>query len=510
MGAKIVANVSPNETRIANIKSDQVVDIYVERPTDRGVVGNIYKGKVVRVLPGMQAAFLDIGLERTAFLYVGDIHVPKEKFEEEPDEDEEKDHEDDDADSDEFFRKPLPSELPKIQDLLREGQDILVQVAKAPIGTKGARLTTHITLAGRHLVYMPTVEHIGISRKIRDVEERKRLRDAIDKSKPAEGGVIVRTAGEGKGTKKLKNDISFLSRVWRDIKLREKKAKAPSCIYEDLDLVFRIVRDQFTEDVEEFVIDDDDEFKRVSQFVEKYLPLQKKQLIHYSGATPIFDHYGVEMEIQRALGRKVWLKSGGYIIVDQMEALTAVDVNTGRFVGRGNLEDTILKTNLEAVKEIAYQLRLRNIGGIIVLDFIDMERESHRERVMTLLREELKKDKSKTNVLRISELGLVEMTRKRVRESLNRLLCEPCPYCDGKGHVRSKETICNEIDREVIREHSQAKSETIVVYCHPKIASILMENEHHRVVNLEKKLSVRLHIKADPTFHLEQYEVFAR
>jgi len=424
MGAELVINAASHETRIALIENGTIAELYIERSREKGIVGNIYKGRVIRVLPGMQAAFVDIGLEKAAFLYVADVFDAIEEYESLLDSGNKKD--DESRDEQEPGGHPEFRPLHPIEDLLQEGQELLVQISKEPLGTKGARITSHISLPGRHLVYMPTVDHIGISRRIEDEEERERLREVVERLKQPGSGYIVRTVSEGKSEEDLIADIQYLSTLWNEISTRKDKAAVPSLLHSDLDVVQKVVRDIVTEQVDRIVVDSKTDYDRIVQFISTFAAKMKYAIELYDEEEPIFDHYGLEVEISRALGRKVWLKSGGYIIIEQTEALTAIDVNTGRFVGKHNLEDTILKTNLEAVKEIAYQLRLRNIGGIIIIDFIDMEKEVNREKVFGALEEALKADKSKTNILKISELGLVEMTRKRVRESIGRMMCEPC------------------------------------------------------------------------------------
>ena len=398
MASELVINVTAHETRISLIEKGTIAELYIERTREKGIVGNIYKGRVVRVLPGMQAAFVDIGLEKAAFLYVADVFDAIEEYENLMDDGKKEDHHDDDSNQE--FKVLHP-----IEDLLQEGQELLVQVSKEPIGTKGARITSHISLPGRHVVYMPTVDHVGISRRIEDEEERERLREIVDRVRQPGCGFIVRTASEGKSEDDLRADMQYLAKVWAAIVSTKEKATAPSLIHADLDVVQKVVRDIVTDDVNRIVIDSKPDHDRIVQFISTFMPKMKSSIELYDEEEPIFDQYGLEVEISRALGRKVWLKSGGYIIIEQTEALTAIDVNTGRFVGKHNLEDTILKTNLEAVKEIAYQLRLRNIGGIIIIDFIDMEKEVNREKVYAALEDALKIDKSKTNILKFPSWG---------------------------------------------------------------------------------------------------------
>ncbi|MDD5285802.1 MAG: Rne/Rng family ribonuclease [Desulfuromonadaceae bacterium] len=505
MGAELVINAASHETRIALIENGTIAELYIERSREKGIVGNIYKGRVVRVLPGMQAAFVDIGLEKAAFLYVADVFDAIEEYESLLYDGRKKDDEssaEQDANNHTEFRPLHP-----IEDLLQEGQELLVQISKEPIGTKGARITSHISLPGRHLVYMPTVDHIGISRRIEDEVERERLREIVERLKQPGSGYIVRTVSEGKSEEDLIADMQYLSTLWDEIAKRKDKAAVPSLLHSDLDVVQKVVRDIVTEQVDKIIVDSKTDHDRVVQFISTFADKRKYAVELYGEEEPIFDHYGLEVEISRALGRKVWLKSGGYIIIEQTEALTAVDVNTGRFVGKHNLEDTILKTNLEAVKEIAYQLRLRNIGGIIIIDFIDMEKEVNRDKVFTALEDALKSDKSKTNILKISELGLVEMTRKRVRESIGRMMCEPCTYCEGRGYIKSKTTICHEIFRELRREMLDIRGTKATVTVHPLVADLLYDEERRGLEELEKKFKKRVTVRAKPGFHQEQFEI---
>ncbi|MBP1753111.1 MAG: RNAse [Geobacteraceae bacterium] len=500
MANELVINTTSHETRIALIENGTIAELYIERSRVRGIVGNIYKGKVIRVLPGMQAAFVDIGLEKAAFLYVADVFEAIEDYETFMEGNEKKGGED--AEEGQHI-----SPLHPIEELLQEGQEILVQVSKEPIGTKGARITSHISLPGRHLVYMPTVDHVGVSRRIENEVERERLKEIVERTKPPAGGFIVRTVSEGKSEEDLLADMQYLTTLWEEIVKKNEKGHAPSLIHSDLDVTQKVVRDILTEDVDRIVVDFKPEYDKIVQFISTFMPKIKYSIELYEEDEPIFDHFGLEVEISRALGRKVWLKSGGYIIIEQTEALTAIDVNTGRYVGKHNLEDTILKTNLEAVKEIAYQLRLRNIGGIIIIDFIDMEKEVNRDKVFTALEEALKSDKSKTNILKMSELGLVEMTRKRVRESIGRLMCEPCPYCEGLGYVKSKTTVCQEIFRELRREMLDLRGTKVMLTVHPQVADLLYDEERRGLEDLEKRFKKRITVRAKPGFHQEQFEI---
>ncbi len=493
MSNEIIINVTRQETRVALLEDRVLAEIYIERTKDRGIMGNIYKGKVVKVLPGMQAAFVDIGLEKASFLYVSDVYGGMEDYEEMI-----------------FQGEELPNSVnlsSQIEDLLSEGQEVLVQVSKEPLGTKGTRITSHISLPGRYLVYMPTVDHVGVSRRIKDERERKRLREVVQGMKPPSGGFIVRTASEGAEPDEIRNDMEFLLRLWSNVQKKKESSAAPSLIHSDLTMVLRVIRDILSPQVSRIVIDSKEEYEDILSFINTYMPKQKCEILLYDKAEPIFDAYGIEMEIDKILGRKVWLKSGGYIVIDMCEALVAIDVNTGRYVGKRNLADTILKTNLEAAKEIAYQLRLRNIGGIIIIDFIDMEREGDREKVFQAFEEALRKDRQKTSIFKISDLGLVEMTRKRTRENISRILSEPCPYCEGAGLIKSKATICYDIFREIERTCSALGGNSIMVEANPEVADLLYEEERAAVEELERRLRKKILIKGKAGFHQEQFNI---
>lgn len=501
MRNELVINATPTETRIARLEGGTISELIVERVQDAGFVGNVYKGKIVRVLPGMQAAFADIGLERTAFLYVADI-APELALEEVMEGEEEP------APEKQRPERRPHRQLPQIQDLVREGQEILVQIARDPIGTKGARLTSHISLPGRFIVYMPTVNHVGVSRRIADDRERVRLKNLIDKLRPENaGGFIVRTMSEGATLKDIKQDMDYLIKLWEEIDQKKGRAPAPALVHKELSIVLRAVRDLFTPDIDRIIIDSKEEMEKVRNFIQTFMPRGGNVVEHYTSPEPIFDAFGIEVEISRALGKKVWLKSGGYIIIEETEALTAIDVNTGKFVGKRNLEDTILKTNLEAAKEIAYQLRLRDMGGIIILDFIDMERHANREKVYQTFKETLRSDRSKTTITKITDLGLVEMTRKRTRESLSRLLCEPCFYCEGRGYLKSKSTICHEIFRELKRSLADFKAETINIQVNPSVAEMLLDEERPGLEDWERKSGKKTAVKAREDYHLEQFDI---
>ncbi|MCE5242743.1 MAG: Rne/Rng family ribonuclease [Syntrophobacteraceae bacterium] len=518
MSAELIINSGFFETRVALVENGQVAELYVERSSDRGIGSNIYKGRVVRVLPGMQAAFVDINLEKAAFLYVSDIYKPMEEVEQLLlNSCDNGNGEETTAEAGESLTQnlggeegmPVPREYIEvpIEEKLQEGQEILVQVAKEPIGHKGARITTHITLPGRHLVLMPTMDHIGVSRRIENEKERKRLRELMCAIKPPQCGFIVRTAAEGEEPEKLQAEVEFLMKLWTNIQRRAEHAAVPSLVYQELDITLRAVRDLFTKEVDRLVIDSESEYHKVLSFTETFMPALQSEVELYGGEEPIFDAYGIEMEIQRALSKKIWLKSGGYIVIELTEALTAIDVNTGRYVGKRNLEETILKTNLEAVKEIAYQLRLRNIGGIIIIDFIDMEKEANREKVFNALKDAMRRDKSKTNILRMSELGLIEMTRKRTKESVGQVLCEPCFYCDGEGYLKSRQTVCYEILRELERERAELFGQNVMVMAHPEVAARFCDEERGALEKMEERLHGRILVKGESDFHLEQYEI---
>src|SRR5574341_826981 len=452
MSSEIIVNAGREETRVALTENGLVTEIYIDRKKDRGVAGNVYKGRVMKVLPGMQAAFVDIGLEKSAFLYVGDVFDSTSEY------------------------------APMMED---EGLELEVEPR---------RKRSH-------------ANQIEVSRRIENGEERKRLREIVSRLRKQNTGYIIRTASQGRSEDEFTADIEFLSKLWENIQKKKERMSSPALLHNELDLVFRVIRDVFTRDVDKMIIDSPEEYQRVKEFVDSYIPGIGRRVKPYDGDDPIFEHYGVEIEISRALGRKVWLKSGGYIIIDQTEALTTIDVNTGRYVGKRTLEDTILKTNLEAVREIAYQLRLRNIGGIIILDFIDMEREDNRRKVYSALQEALSHDKAKTTISHISPLGLIEMTRKRIRESLGRTLCDTCPYCDGRGFIKSSRTVCYEVFREIRKAFAGSEEKKALVTVNSTVADMLYDEERQGVEELEKEFGKKIVIKADPNLHQEQYEV---
>jgi len=499
VSSSIVVNADLKETRVAILDDWGLSEIYIERRGERGIAGNIYKGRVVKILPGMEAAFVDIGLGRAGFLYVTDVFEGFEMYDDILEEEGEIEAEPPAV--------PRPRKGSPIEDLLTEGQEVVVQVAKEPLGSKGPRLTSHITLPGRYLVLMPTMNHVGVSRRIRNKDERKRLKAIVEKIRPAQMGFIVRTVSEGKGEEDLRQDMEFLLRLWESIRIKGEKTRAPSLLYKDLDLVLRAVRDFFSPEVTSLVIDAEEEFQRCLGFAREYLPQLASRIMLYRGPEPVFEHYGIEEEINKALQPKVWLKSGGYIVIEETEALTAIDVNTGRYVGRKCLEDTIFRTNLEAAREIAHQIRLRNIGGIIIIDFIDMEEEEHRRQVLETLDNALKKDRYPSNIQGFTELGLVIMTRKRVKESLLKTLCGPCPYCGGRGYMKPPLVICYEIFREVKRISALARGGRMSVEVHPAVAKALVEEEGDTLEELEKALKVKVQVMERPDFHQEQFQV---
>lgn len=499
----LLINATPYEIRIALVEHGNLVEFYQERPVEKGLVGNIYQGRVVRVLPGMQAAFVDLGLERTGFLYVDDVRTDNKHFE---DRMIKNGCQSCCEDAPDVVHEGLAPQV-NIEDLLTEGQAVMVQICKEPLGTKGARLTCNITLPCRNLVYMPTTDHIGISRKVVDDEDRQRLREEIENLRPQDAGFIVRTVAESASREDLEADMEFLLHLWGEIKDRASRAPVPNMVYEDLDISQRAVRDLFTPDIQRVIVDDKTIFERVCNFVETFVPQLRNRISLYENEVPLMEAYGVEVEISRALEKKVWLRSGGYIIIETTEALTVVDVNTGRYVGRKDLEETIFKTNMEAAKEIAYQLRLRNIGGIIIIDFIDMEQESHREDVFNVLQEAVKNDKSRSNILKVSEFGLVQMTRKRDRENLSQMMCEACMYCGGDGLLKSRRSVCYEIFRKLSHEGPRMAGNTVTIKVHPSVADLMLKDEMLNTENLEKETRKRFIIVADNDMYLEKYKI---
>jgi ribonuclease G len=498
MSREIVINSNEHESRIAVLDDAQVAELWVERSRQRTVVGNIYKGRVTKVLPGMQSAFVDLGLGRDAFLYVSDVIEDLEDYEHVGHEDPHFEEE----------TPPPPRPEASIADLLREGQEIVVQVSKDSIAGKGARITTHITLPGRFLVYMPTVGHVGVSRRIENEEERLRLKDLLEATRNSyPGGFIVRTAGEGRGEDDFRADLKYLTDLWGQIKRRSEKASAPTAIHHDLDLILRTIRDVLAPEVKTVWVDSEEQYERIVEFLDEMQPAMVSRVRLYRREEPIFDAFGIEPEIERALKSKVWLKSGGYIVINQTEALVAIDVNTGKYVGKKNLEETVFRTNMEAIREIVRQVRLRDLGGIIVLDFIDMEDLENRARVFEGLEQEIRKDRSKTKILQISEFGLVEMTRKRVRQSLERSLTQPCPYCAGSGRVKSNVTILLELWRQLMKLQDVHEGEEVIVRVNPEIYQLLIADDSRMFADVEETLKVHFVFKPDDHLHHEQFDI---
>jgi ribonuclease G len=490
MASELIINVTFNEKRIAFLENGVLVEFFIEKKNDNSMVGNIYKGKVVRIVPGMDAAFVDIGLEKSAFLYVGDIILDRMMYEEYDD-----------------------SEYPvvlneRIEGVLEEGQELIVQVSREPIGQKGTRVTSKITLPGRLLVLMPGTEHIGVSRRIEQEDERKKLATMLKEEICPKGyGLIARTASEGKTPEELRADLNFLKRIWESIQEKAKTVRAPSILHQDLGIIFRVIRDLHSHNLKKIIVDDVFVYERVGEFLKDYLPEQGCEVVYFDEKDPILEVFGIEVEIAKLLQKKIWLKSGGYIVLDYTEALTVIDVNTGRYLGRKDLEDTILRTNLEAVKEIAYQIRLRNIGGIIIVDFIDMERKESRETVFQTLMDALKKDRIKTFAYPISELGLVQITRKRTRHNIVNLLTETCPTCEGSAYIKSRYTVCYEVLRELRTFCRKEGGKRINVYLSPDVASLLYEEEKSSIEFIENTYNTKVNIIANPEFSVDIFQV---
>ena len=484
---EILINVTPRETRVALVENGIVQEVYVERASRRGYVGNIYKGRVQRVMPGMQAAFVEVGLERAAFLHASDIlRTPGN-----------------DVDPVE-----TSAPTPPINELLHEGQEIIVQIVKDPIGSKGARLTSHLSLPSRYLVLLATSKQIGVSARIEDETERARLKDMMTAlTGEREHGYIVRTNADGVAEAALNDDVTYLQKVWRAVSARFANARVGDCVYEDLSLPLRSVRDHMRNDIVKVRVDSREMYERLLKFARQFMPAWVERVEHYPGERPIFDLYGVEDEIQRALKKEVPLKSGGYLIVDQTEAMTTVDVNTGGFLGTRNLEETVYRTNLEAAQAVARQLRVRNLGGIIIIDFIDMTDDEHKRQVLRQLEKALLRDHAKTTVYDMSPLGLVEMTRKRTTESLERQLCEPCPACSGRGSLKSAETVCYEIFREITRAVRQFEAEKLLVMAAPKVVAKILDEESAAVAELEEFIGKTISFQPEDQYSQEQFDV---
>jgi ribonuclease G len=557
MNKEMIISSGAHDTRVAILEDDQVVEIFIERENQRGVVGNIYKGRVSKVLPGMQSSFIDIGLERDAFLYVTEVINTVEEFERLAGDD---DDEDEDKKAHAAVRLPDPAAegaqaaaegallaldpqaavIPakpaeprggdrrgrdrdrdrdqpqaKIEDLLKEGQEILVQVVKEPLGTKGARLTSHVTMPGRFLVFMPTVDHVGVSRKIESREERSRLRNIVKQFRETHGftgGVIIRTAASGRSEADIVSDLSYFHEIWTEVRRKMENRRPPAVLFQEQSLVTKLLRDMLTDDYTAIRLDDEAEHRRVVALVERIMPASLPRVKMYTKEFPIFEEYGIQAEIDKALRPKVWLKSGGYLVINPTEALVAIDVNTGRYVGKkssGRLEDTIVKTNLEAVKEIVRQIRLRDLGGIIVLDLIDMEEKKNRQRVFQEVEKELRKDRSPSKALQVSDFGLVIVTRKRVKQSLERQLTEPCPYCSGSGSIKSSATICFEILTELRKIGADLDGHGVLLRVNPDIARALKEEESAVLRELQQVLGRPVTIRPDAHLHHEQFDVMA-
>ena len=512
MNKEMIVTSNGHQTMVAILEDDQVVEVSVERERQRGAVGNIYKGRVSKVLPGMQSAFVDIGLERDGFLYVSDVVDTMDAFERMEGGDDEEEEGGSEAPDQAGGRGK--GDQPKIETLLKAGQEILVQVVKEPLGTKGARLTSHVTMAGRYLVFMPTVDHIGVSRKIEAREERGRLRGVVRQFRDAEGftgGVIIRTAAATRPEADIVADLVYFKRIWDEIRQNMESSRCPAVVYREQGLVAKLIRDLLTDEYSAIRIDDESEFRRVKDMVQRFMPTLAPRVRHYTKDFPIFEEYGVQAEIDKALRPKVWLKSGGYIVINQTEALVAIDVNTGRYVGKktGSLEETILKTNLEAVKEIVRQVRLRDLGGIIVLDFIDMEEKKNRQKLHQAVEQELRKDRSPSKAVQVSDFGLIIITRKRVKQSLERQLTEPCPYCSGSGSIKHSSTICYEILGEVQKIAADLDGRGVVLRVNPDIARALKEEERGVLRDIEAALGRAVTIRPDAHLHHEQFDVMA-
>jgi ribonuclease G len=509
MYRQLVINETPHETRVAVMEDGTIVEIFIDRWDTSDITGNIYKGRVQRVLPGMQAAFVDIGLNRAAFIHVNDLvahgfddmvadFIPETDRENETD-----------GLNPEEYRALEPVKIVRhIEDIIKEGQEILIHVIKSPLGTKGARVTSYVTLPGRYLVLMPFSDHIGVSRRIVDEKERERLKEVIQNLRENHHGYIVRTVSEGIEEEKLANEMDFLRTLWENIQIKYRNIPSPSILHKELNVSLRAVRDLLTNEAQRLVTDSKEVYDSILGFLDNFMPSLKDSVELYTGNEPIFDAFNLEGDILRALKRKVWLKSGGYIVIEQTEALCAVDVNTGRYVGKHNLEETILKTNLDAVKEIAYQIRLRDIGGLIILDFIDMEKKANQEKVYNALKEALTKDRSKTHVIPMSEVGLIQMTRKRVRQSLNRIMSEPCFYCEGEGYLISMQSICYHIYRQILRESADMIGVKITLRVNPEIAELLLGDENSLIASIEKAIGKQILIYPDTKYHMEEFEIF--
>lgn len=481
---EIIMDIGFRQDRVAILEDGELVEVYIEREDGRKILGNVYKGRVINVLPGMEAAFIDIGLEKNAFLYVKDA-IPKDML----------------------LDKDIDLKSISIKNVVKPGQDLIVQVIKEPLGTKGARITTHITLPGRHLVLMPYTNYVGVSRRITDEGERERLKSIVEEIKPNNMGLILRTAAEGKGIDELKDDIKYLQKLFSKIDRERNLGFAPRTIYQDLDLVHRVVRDMFTSETRKLIVNDRQKYKSIVELVELISPHLKSRVEYFDNSHDIFSDYQIEAQVKNALERKVWLKSGGYIVIDETEALTSIDVNTGKYVGKINLEDTVVKTNIEAAKEIAKQLRLRNIGGIIIIDFIDMNSKDDEKLVLNALEDSLKKDRTKAAVLGMTQLGLVEMTRKKARKRLTTKLLKECPYCGGKGKIYSEHVVMNNLKKELKRIKLHTNAEAVIVELNDSIGELLNKNNKEILSELEDRYQLKVFVNSIEDLHFNEINI---
>lgn len=488
MVKEIIVDAGADETRVALLEDKDLAEIYIEKNNDEGLVGNIYRGKVTSVLPGMQAAFVDIGFEKNAFLYVGDV-IQKEEYQEEED----KVH---------YDYKGY-----NIEELLRPGQEITVQVTKEPIGTKGPRVTTHITLPGKHIVLLPNADYVGVSRRIESESERQKLKRFAEKIKPEGMGIICRTMSEGKSNEELEQDLNFLVKLWDKIKQKEVKGAVPRCIYRDENVISRTIRELFTSDIDRFIINDRAQYNKVLELVDIISPALKLKVQYFSKNYDLFEYYSIEPKIARAVSRKIWLKCGGYIVIDKTEALTVIDVNTGKYVGKSDLEQTVLKTNIDAAKEIAKQLRLRDIGGIILIDFIDMHLNENKQLILDTLKTALKKDRTKTTVLGMTSLGLIEMTRKKVRQELDSLIHIDCPHCNGSGKILSPESVARNVEKQIHKYFSETIANGIEVTVHSTVAAILSMEDNDVVQRLQNDYNKKIYIKGSSDLKNEEIKI---
>jgi ribonuclease G len=507
MRKEILINHTAREVRVAVLENGELVEIFVERERQRGIVGNIYLGRVSKVLPGMQSAFVDIGLPRDAFLYVSDIQGNQA-------DDDSLDRLGEDEDDDESVsREDLSRRIQataRVEDLVREGSEILVQVTKESLPNKGARITGYLSLPGRYMVLMPGVNHIGVSRKFDSPRDRDRLRRLVSRLRRPGEGFIVRTAGTRRPAEELERDVRYLQSVWDDIRTKKETARPPMLLHEELDVSRKILRDMFGTEYQRVLIDHGEAFRRCRDFIARFQPELARRVRRYSEEKPLFEEFGIEAELEKALRNRVWLRSGGHLVIHQTEALVAIDVNTGKFVGKRRLEETVLQTNLEAAREIVRQVRLRDLGGIIVVDFIDMEEKSSKRELIRTLQAELEKDRAKTRLLQISDFGLVEITRQRRKRSLERTLCQPCPYCTGTGRIRSAATVSLEVEREIEKRAARLNGRQLVVRVHPDVAALLEEEKDSLLAPSTRGGAVSLEIHSDASLHREQFDIAAR